>query len=455
MSPIWGVQVDYSQFAPRGRYTENDFLKRYFKTLRYASTVLFAFNPSAATGVDEKRATANAAMAADMVARLQVAPLSEVYQSLDHVLSWQFGPEDDLSLSDVAKVVASEASKDEALHQRLVEYAVGNDRVPKIIGGVVDVNGLEAQQSANEVLIGWRLLPARFSSQTGAMQQLVFNGGSEELLLDCSGCEEAPVNASLIVGRQVKGYPSYLEILSILGSEKAAAELDSRNMRAYSGYEVKAKNADQLLREATGLEAMQIQLMTSIVEDANFDEAAAGFWVWQKYLNLLYQKQSYTVQGKSLNFSQSTGDRSGAWLLGSVANYEALSQLVTQHVQNDANEKWKSFVEVITRCIDVAKKIEVGMTLSQDDDLFLNNIDLDLVALGAGEDLPVVVDIHTNAADNKVVEVGTTYPIVKNYKNARGAVFSVREFYVELEKRLTVDIWREVLASMESANVDK
>ena len=50
-SPLWEKEIDYSQFLPRGPYTDTPARKAYFRAFRYASGILFHLKESRATGV--------------------------------------------------------------------------------------------------------------------------------------------------------------------------------------------------------------------------------------------------------------------------------------------------------------------------------------------------------------------------------------------------------------------
>ena len=79
-SPLWRCAMDYSQFLPRGRYTESESAAAYFRAVRYASTALFAFKPSAATGVSAKQAALNADRARAFAEQLGREPIAEQYK---------------------------------------------------------------------------------------------------------------------------------------------------------------------------------------------------------------------------------------------------------------------------------------------------------------------------------------------------------------------------------------
>lgn len=474
LSPVRGVKTDYSQFQPRGRYSASVEMERYFRTVRYANSVLFAFRPSLATGVSLERALQNARQAADLVTRLQKPAVQPHYRAINMALEWQFGKADDMTASDVAQVLklrncdSGDSACQAMLAEALTAYAVERGRTPQIIGAVVNADRLEDESTAQDALTGWRLLASRYSADNAAMQQLLYTGG-DELLLDCSACVSPPPNSSAVNGRTVKGYPSMLEVMALLGSRKAADQLDQLQMRAYSNYPNRASAAAAVLQRAGNLESAQLAVIRSLLMDEQhldspsiqrpnhtagatdtaFDPlaAASGFWIWQKYLNLLYQKQPYTVTGRNLQLSPSS-ERPGAWISGPVQAYQSLLALVEQHRQYDVDPAWDEFSGLLARCLEIRKHLQAGGKLDNRDNQFLNRIDRSLNAIGVQNDEPVIADIHTNAADSQVLEVATLYPRVISRNAARGAGFQVNEFKVSLDKRLTVEHWRRVLSTL-------
>jgi len=449
-SPLWRCAMDYSQFLPRGRYTESESAAAYFRAVRYASTALFAFKPSKATGVSAKQAALNADRARAFADQLGREPVAEQYEQLIGAMEWHFGPSDDLHLEDVKdNLEVAESQSPEELARRLVKHAIDNDRVPKILGGVVDRSKLEPDITAAQSMIGWRFLPAGYSSSAAAFQQLVYETG-DSLSLDCERCESGPANSSVIMGKVVKGYPSYLEILSLLGSTEAQEQLNKRHLLAYTDYEKRANHALNILGTAAGLERNQQYVVQAALRDLQPEQAlntAAGFWVWQKYLNLLYQKQSYTVIGKGIKLGKKSRD--GGSLVSATSVYMALSNLVATHAAHDSDPRWNRLKSVIDRCVEISSRADLGLEPTPQQGKFLNEVDMHLRSVGAGDDKPVVVDIHTNAADSQVLEVGTVYPVIHRQGVARGAGFMVREIKMPVAERLTDEAWQALLEKNE------
>jgi hypothetical protein len=176
-SPLWGYPLDYGQFKPRGRYTEDPALAAYFRAMRYAGALLFPVQGSAATGVTPETAARMTVQALQLVDVIAADPrLKEQRDTLEGLLAWHFGPADDLSDADLGQVRAVHPdAAPAAVAQALLAYAKTHGHQPRILGGLVDADRLEPGLTTRDVLTGWRLLPARYSADSAAFQRLVYD----------------------------------------------------------------------------------------------------------------------------------------------------------------------------------------------------------------------------------------------------------------------------------------
>jgi hypothetical protein len=79
--------------------------------------------------------------------------------------------------------------------------------------------------------------------------------------------------------------------------------------------------------------------------------------------------------------------------------------------------------------------------LSAEHEQVLNDIDRTLLDLAGGEDGPIVVDVHTNPAEQQVVEEAIAWAREVRAGTARGARFDHRELKQPLAQRLTDSAW--------------
>lgn len=444
-SPLWGWMIDYSQFKPRGRYSDDPALSDYYRSFRYASQLLFAVVPSPGMGVDTAQAQLNAVQAAQMSGLLSSPAIAPLYAQVVDVVAAQFGSGDDLRVQDVVAAVAGQGEAQFSV--LLADYAVANGRVPKVLSTAVQ--GAEGGQDAAQALIGWRLLPAAAPADAAAFQQLVYQGG-ESLRLDCAHCLRPPKTLGKVAGLQVKAYPSYRELLQLLGSETAWASLTQNHEHNYSGYAQALQRAETALQAAQGMEHQQLALMRhwiaaaatgSSAQQHMADTGAAGFWLWQKYLAQLYQKQSHTGMAKGVNMGGLSA-RPGATVWPFAQPFAQLAELAMAQVKHDPDGPWQAFAALAKHCAVLATRAD---SLSAEDEAFLNQLDTALSELGIGADAPIVVDLHSHLAEGQVLSLGLGQPLQWHVGEARGARFNVYEFTVPLSQLLTDTQWRLVL----------
>ena len=442
LSPLWGYAIDYTQLSARGQYLSDPDLQRYFVASRYASNVLFAVVPSDATGVSKADAAAFAEQALELSQRLADPAVALAYGQLTSLLDWQFGPADDLTVSDV---LAATPDRDQGLAFALRAFAVKQHKVPKILGQAVAVDQLEAGLSAEQALIGWRLLPSRWSADAQALQSLVF-GDADSLRWPCGDCAQ-PAMSSAVFGGWHKSYPSFKELMAGLGSEQAQAWVLEQGLYRYSNYGERAAQIAQTYDLETGLAAQQLivlRLALTTGDAAESLQSGAGFWLWQRYMAQLYQKQSSTPFSKGIHLAD--GARQGASIMPNTALYRALGKLADTHAQREDHAVWAELSQLFHRCAEISGRVERLQALSEDDERFLNRLDLTLKALTGRDDLPIVADLHRNYQDRKVLQVAFALPRVANEGAARGARFQVQEFLQPLGQAFDNLSWRHNLS---------
>lgn len=440
-SPIWGYQIDYSQLQPRGRYTQSERLGRYFRSVRYAATALFAIKPTAATGVDTERAERHAEQALALVRLIGADPeLTELRATQERHMAWRFGRADDLTDADLRAILEQDEAPDA---KAMLAYAKVHDRLPSIIGGVVDAGLLEEGVSAAEAMAGWRLLPSRYTAEAAAFQRLVYDGTGR--YLGRKGEGDIPFGLALIDNQPVKGYPTAIELLALLGSAPARERLEARGEHRFEGYSAAfAEATETLSEEGGGRNGAYLAFMTNALaapEPPGADRlnAMQAFWTWQRYLDLLYQKQSYTLTGKGMAMD---APRAGARLEPSTDLYRALAELVAVETdRGGAKAYWGQLDDLLTRLIEMSERVAAGQALSKADEQWLNDLDLEIEALAGGEDGPIVVDVHTNPAEGQVVEEALGWARAVQAGKARGARFTHYELKQPLANRLTDEAW--------------
>ncbi|MGB0864919.1 MAG: DUF3160 domain-containing protein [Granulosicoccaceae bacterium] len=442
-SPLWGYALDYSQFKPTGPYAHDPDLNRYFIASRYASSVLFAVVPSAATGVTQAQADVFAQQAIELSRLLLHPSVADHYTQLTDLLDWQFGPSDDLQAQDITQISAQPGQR---LSDLLRAEAQMRDKVPTVVSQVLMSDKLEVGLSATQALTGWRLLPARRAPHAQAMQRLVTSDAST-LRWTCKQCSQPPLS-SAASGAWYKTYPSYRELMAALGSQAAETWVEQSGLSSYSDYGKRLQQVAQLQQQSTGLAAQQLQVLRAAFTADDSQQAlhsGAGFWLWQRYLSQLYQKQSSTPFRKGLSLESSV--REGASISVNVHLYNVLADLALNHAEQENDAVWVEFANLVQRCAQISKQVGDKYALDWQQQVFLNGLDRRLQALTGHNDLPIVSELHKNYRERQVLQLGLDYPLVSWRGEARGGRFQVREFRRPLGLSLNSSQWRELLAS--------
>ena len=441
-SPLWGYVLDYSQFKARAHYGENDpDLQRYFVASRYANSVLYPVVASASTGVSAEQAEQFAIQSLELSLLLNMPDVAPHYRELTKTLDWHFGPADDLTDVDVRSIVL-EAGQN--LTTALYSYALNNHKVPTILSLPLHVDALEDGMSASDAQVGWRLLPARRSADAQAMQHVV-SVDQQVLRWPCTDCVK-PAMASAMSGGWRKAYPSYVELMALQGSVAAKAQVQKLGLYNYSAYEKQLRLASDVYTQVGGLQAAQLPVWRAALAGVQADQAlhsGAGFWLWQRSLALLYQKQSTTPFSKSIALE--VQPRSGATLAKNTPLYLALFELSQKHEQHDNSHEWQEFSDIVMRCVQISRALDANESISDDDNAFLNNLDRQLLMLTGRDDAAFVVDLHSNYQDKQVLQLALSFPKISFLGAARGARFNVQEFVQPLDQRLDNHAWRQML----------
>lgn len=437
-SPLLGITLDYAQFAPRARYAGDPALSAYYRSYRYAASVPWLLQPSAATGVDADSAERNARAVKRLTEAVEAdAGLDAAYKMLSAGLDWQYGTAADAGIeqSRRALVAGDDLSRFSSELRRLAPVARIQDvhHEPAL---------LAADESWQQATLSWRLLPSRHSTLSAVFQSLV---GPDVGAYD-GDCQPAAVATLDRVGRS-KGYPRVLELMALVGSTSADRELARGCDTRYTGYEGAIARARAHLPAASGLDLLHLRFTAAAVADADTPErlnTLLGFWVWQRHDAALYAKQSITAGGKSA--APLSSARAGARLAGSPAFYDALQRLAVALHAHGGMPGWQRFAELNGQLARIAWKQSFGGAPDPADENLLNDIDTVLRSLADGRtDSPVLAVLHTHAADREVSVAALGRPRVVWHEKARGARMVPREFRQPLTAPVDDAAWQRTL----------
>lgn len=451
-SAVTGLKVDFSQMAPRGRYTRNEAAARYFRVVRYAGSTLFPLRSSAATQTSAEQADQLTAAAVTMSHAVAADPkLLAAFKRIDARTRWLFGRPDDLTVTDYARAMRANARLSPSRARAHLTKTFASRR-PLLVGGAVDTGALEAGADARDVLLGWRLLPQRVTPDRVALQKLVFGGAGRDLTYQGS---RQPRSLTMVPGvGPVRGFPLADDLLALLGSVAARTRLEATGDHEYGGFEKAFAEARQTLAPEESLQSDHLEIVRALASRTSADadvrlNTAAALWTLDKHREVLYAKQSYTGVGKGVAIDQ----RQQAWIDPAVETYVALrrqiDRITTRLVK--PSDELGQLGGVLDRCIEIARQQRQGRQPNGADAEFLNNLDTTLRDLIGRDDGPLATDIHTDLNSGMTLVEALAAPTVVETAVgtdavARGALFTHLEFRHPVADRLTDESWAQKVA---------
>jgi len=559
-SPIFVYQEDYSQYVPRGHYTKSEKLKNYFKALMWYGrmTALIEGSPSLAAGesmcsggvegiiseYDARIQTLQAFLLSEKFISSQ--NIRERWERIYNITSFMVGFSDDLGPYEYGKVLQEfflvengmvNIEKITENYNELKKVISEYPYEPKIYSGLgacellmpcpplSDNNIQNLKLQAKDLLSqtkGFRLMGQRFTLDSWLFSEIVspYSGEYDGPALPLP-TEEKPFTFSWDdeyeefrdnrpftwvktevdacpppATREVRGFPRGLDLMALLGSERAWKILEKSGDTQYSDFE---KTFLQLKDELNAMEQEEwygnLYLNWLYVLKALHGEFGTGYptfmqteawqdkelnttlasWAQLRHDTILYVKQSYTMAERGglfrppvvgyvepipefysrlLNLTNMT-----------LAGFEKL--IPPQELENLKIEAGLSrFAEMLERLLEISKKELTNIPLDDSDYNFIENfgsISANLIGIIAGGDVNpdslksvMIADVHTEGNTKKVLEEGTGFikTAIVAYKLPQGhivlgmgPVFSYYEFKQPMSNRLTDEAWREILES--------
>jgi hypothetical protein len=494
-SPIFRYEEDYSQYVPRGHYTRSEKLKNYFKAFMWYGRMSFLLKggPEGLVSAEDARIqTMGAALIASKFTETQ--ELQDKWDRIYSVTAFYVGLSDDLGpyeYRDALNAVftgsfepaaLTEESVDE-LKAKLAEYSA-----PRIYGGTGDCEipppfTPEQADACLEATKGFRLMGQRFIPDSYMFSNLV--GTYTDVYLG----DKEPKPFTFVIsgaGRPIRGFPRGLDVMALLGSDRAKELLDKLDDSNYKRYdeaynELEAEfnafsDADwnrnlywswlftlkPLLKEyGTGYPTF---MQTTAWQDKELTTALAS-WTELRHDTILYAKQSYTM----LESGMPTPEKKAVGYVEPVPEFYnrllALTRMTTDGLESmdvlDETSKYRleRLETILERLVDLSQKELENEELTEADYEFIENFGEELNDVIAEVDekakkTTIVADVHTDANTGQVLEEGVGYVelIVVAYKVpddrvlvGAGPVMSYYEFKQPMDDRLTDEKWRELL----------
>ena len=496
-SPIFGYDEDYSQYRPRGHYTRSERLKNYFKAMMWYGRMSFLLKGCDGNCIVSEEEAKIQTLGASMVAEnlLSDPDPKEKWDRIYNVTSFYVGYSDDLgpyeyndAIDDLfeGSVSARDFSDSDLV---LLKARLAEERLPSIYGGTgVDSPACAVEppfspEQADACLAataGLRFMGQRFVPDSYIFQNLVIpNVGSY------TGEGE---DFAFTRGPYGRHFPRGLDVMAILGSERADEILKALNDSSYQNYSSQRAELegefDSFSREDwqknlywSWLYALQPLLEPPVPETPAFMQTKAwqdkelttalASWAELRHDTILYAKQSYTLRAIALppqepepvaGYVEPVPEVYGRLLDLARMNREGLEE--ADLLDDPSRSRLGSLETVLARLEEISTKELEGRELTAEDIEFINDFGERLNGAIEGVDdkskkTTIVADVHTDANTGQVLEEGVGYirlmAVAYELPDGRmllaaGPVFSYYEFKQPMDDRLTDEAWRDMLA---------
>jgi len=469
ISPIFGnfSALDYSQFQPRGHYTINDSLKSYFKTMIWYSWTIFTMESALFNELAEQHSLQSILLIQMLsIGESEGQPIRELWETIYEPTVFYVGKTDDPAIAD---------------YKSIADFIYGPNFLTltpdSLANGSLLADFMTQAQTLPEPKIpnwiygtfikykGFRFMGQRFIPDSYLFANLVL---------------------PKIPGRH---FPKGLDVMTVLGSERAYTLLDSiYNETAFTGYTdaIQAFKNDfvsmpaeewvqnlywnwlyclmpLLYEKSTGYPAF---MQTLAWADKELMTALAS-WAELRHDTILYAKQSMSPCGVPPGPPRS-------YVEPNPHLYSRLASLV--HFTHQGLESFTELSGVFKEKLDLfetlllfLKEISIkelenqAITDNEYENIYcFGKVMKQLVSKQTDpqnsfncdtDDMAVVADVHTDSNTDQCLEEGVGYPleiyVIVNQNGqlhlTRGAMFSYYEFLQPISNRLTDESWRELL----------
>jgi hypothetical protein len=469
-SPIFGYMEDYTQYVPRGHYTENQKLEAYFRTMMWLGRMRFALLDEGGVNTEQTRA---AMLFTWMIENTGSAITS--WQRVYEVTEFFVGVSDDLTFEDYLAVMnengitSPKQVQDENTVTAIAQILLQRSKA-KILGAYAETypwlpQEQELQRVLNETS-GLRFMGQRFIPDSYMFQQLVFPqvGNLTFPRLFPKGLDVPSVLGSnlaeKILNETEAVYENYIQQTEKLRKEFQQLSVSNWTRNLYWTW---LYTANTTLAEISS-ETKYPSFMTTPEWSYEKLQTFEGTWTELRHDTILYAKQSVTpIYAVLPSFNLTT-----AYVEPYPETYRRLIGLTTmtinglkdlQLLQTDVNTTLTKFVDVSELFLNASITELEGKTLDENVQVQIREAARTLteilqIASDKTQSTTIAVDVHTDLNSERVLEeaLGKFNALIVVYAGAdgrlyacAGPVYNYFEFTQPMSQRLTDEQWREML----------
>jgi hypothetical protein len=487
---------DFSQYVPRGHYTRNETFKKYFKVMMWYGRIDFKLKPGESVGaiLHGKMMTLQALLIADALMKNEEA--YQTWRMIYEPTTYFVGKTDDLSVDDYVKLIPEVYAADGPVdrfgeEERLSDFIARALKLqpPRILSGTAFVEDGEFISTTK----GFRFMGQRFIPDSYMFQELVYGRKGDKVILKYTGKGKPFTMEVIPAGGTVRAFPRGLDVMAVLGSERALAILEQEGDTEYTDYYDQLNRLKQEFSSISPDEWRQnlywrwLYCLLPLLEEKKeagvprfmknglwLDkelQTSLGSWTELRHDTILYAKQIYTML-------TTAPPQQPELTYGYVEPYPEVYRRIQEMMADMRNnlaefgilvpgipEKIREFEEILARLAAISDKELAGKEPERQDYELIWNIGSALSSLkqfppqimakitsGTDERMDIIADVHTDMNTRQVLEEGIgspfdIYVIVedsKGYRLCRGGVFSYYEFKHPMDDRLTDEKWQEM-----------
>ena len=461
------LNEDYSQYIPRGYYTTDETLSRYFRAMMWYGRLNFR-----ADDEDQSRS------ALLMTSALRGSTAMEQWDQIYTITSFFVGASDDAGVYEYAPLIeqAYGGLPDAAqLPAREAEWNRFRQSLSQLAMPAINSIPIEEDLSAEEreaAVKGFRLMGQRFVLDAGIFQQLVDSSVTDRMLpsaLDVPAALGSDAAREILAENGADNYAGYAQNMQKLQNYLADAPSTLWSASLYGGW----LNTLRPLTEAKG-EGWP-QFMQNDAWAAKSLNTFLGSWAELKHDTILYAKQVYAEMGggpipdkddrgyvepepvlfaRLSALSAATRDGLAAYGVLRDEDADALTRMAT------LSDSLKTIAEKeLTNTPRTEEDYELIRTFGGQLEHFWYDAMKDDAAAAGMEyyspqqfPAPIVADVATDP-NGSVLEVATggaeeilvIVDVEGSLRIASGSVYSFYEFTQPIGERLTDEQWRNMI----------
>ncbi|RXA19548.1 DUF3160 domain-containing protein [Methanosarcina sp. MSH10X1] len=470
ISPIFKYNEDYSQYIPRGHYTASEKLKNYFKAIMWHGRISMLLQ---ADMITEEESTIEKLASEDLEkeARIQTIQAFLISDHFDRdkdiqsrwdriydVTAFYVGFSDDLGPYEYVKALDTVFGNNRnglsfdnesltALKAELEKY-----ESPKIYSGTGNIisAGSETETETLEAAKGFRLMGQRYTPDSYILQQL---------------------------------HPPALNIMNLLGSERATEHLKNLNLseneeyknrhraleKEFEAFDEEDWNKNLYWAQLYALKSLLISypegyptlMQTEAWEDKQLNTALAS-WTELRHDTILYAKQTYFMGAPHIpeekpvqGYVEPVPEFYARMLALTKMAHNGLAEMEVLDGQSDKD--FTTLENTLEKLLEISIKELENKELTDEEYEFIRNFSQNISPMLENVDIKsqysiLVADVYTSSAGVLEEGTGKLDLIVVAYKQpdgrivlGSGPVMSYYEFWQPPGERLTDEEWREIV----------